>query len=95
MLTPVYEYIPNVIEPSFGIGRILYSMIEHCYWPRPEDADRGVGPEPKEINRRFSLSRLSLLRPNVFSYRSPTILALGPLFESYVLVLPFLAKLQP
>ena len=38
----VYEFIPNVIEPSFGIGRILYSLIEHSYWPRPEDKQRGV-----------------------------------------------------
>jgi glycyl-tRNA synthetase len=38
----VYEYTPNVIEPSFGIGRILYALIEHNYWTRPEDQDRGV-----------------------------------------------------
>jgi glycyl-tRNA synthetase len=42
VLTAVYEYTPNVIEPSFGIGRILYSLIEHIYWPRPEDKQRGV-----------------------------------------------------
>ena len=42
LLTLVYEFTPNVIEPSFGIGRILYSLIEHCYWPRPEDKQRGV-----------------------------------------------------
>ena len=41
-LMTVYEYTPNVIEPSFGIGRILYSLIEHVYWPRPEDKQRGV-----------------------------------------------------
>ncbi|KAG4302712.1 hypothetical protein PCANB_001086 [Pneumocystis canis] len=38
----VREYVPNVIEPSFGIGRILYSLIEHSYWIRPDDIDRGV-----------------------------------------------------
>lgn len=38
----VREYIPNVIEPSFGIGRILYSLLEHVYWHRPQDAARGV-----------------------------------------------------
>jgi glycyl-tRNA synthetase len=36
------EYTPNVIEPSFGIGRILYSMIEHSYWSRAGDETRGV-----------------------------------------------------
>ncbi|KTW28318.1 glycine-tRNA ligase [Pneumocystis jirovecii RU7] len=38
----VREYVPNVIEPSFGIGRILYSLIEHSYWIRSDDIDRGV-----------------------------------------------------
>lgn len=39
------EYTPNVIEPSFGIGRILYSLIEHNYWTRASeggDEARGV-----------------------------------------------------
>ena len=36
------EYTPNVIEPSFGIGRILYSLLEQVYWYRPDDAARAV-----------------------------------------------------
>lgn len=28
------EFTPNVIEPSFGIGRILYALIEHNFWTR-------------------------------------------------------------
>jgi glycyl-tRNA synthetase len=39
---PVREFTPNVIEPSFGIGRILYSLLEHTYWAREEDVARGV-----------------------------------------------------
>ncbi|KAE8148238.1 hypothetical protein BDV25DRAFT_131420 [Aspergillus avenaceus] len=38
----VREYTPNVIEPSFGIGRILYSVMEHVYWSREGDEARGV-----------------------------------------------------
>ncbi|KAF9648329.1 glycyl-tRNA synthetase [Thelephora ganbajun] len=38
----IREFVPNVIEPSFGIGRILYSLLEHSYWARKEDVDRGV-----------------------------------------------------
>ncbi|GAP84702.2 putative glycyl-tRNA synthetase [Rosellinia necatrix] len=43
----VREFIPNVIEPSFGIGRILYALMEHCYWHRgiekdDNGEDRGV-----------------------------------------------------
>jgi hypothetical protein len=30
----VREFTPNVIEPSFGIGRILYTLLEHCFWCR-------------------------------------------------------------
>lgn len=36
------EYTPNVIEPTFGIGRILYSVLEHTYWQRADQASREV-----------------------------------------------------
>lgn len=38
----VNEYIPNVIEPSFGIGRIMYSLLEHIFWTREGDEQRCV-----------------------------------------------------
>jgi hypothetical protein len=38
----VREYTPNVIEPSFGLGRILYTLLEHSYWSREQDIERGV-----------------------------------------------------
>ncbi|KAJ1846718.1 Glycine--tRNA ligase 1, mitochondrial [Coemansia sp. RSA 2708] len=38
----VREYTPNVIEPSFGIGRILYALIEHSFSVRADDEQRGV-----------------------------------------------------
>ncbi|KAH8549746.1 glycyl-tRNA synthetase [Umbelopsis sp. PMI_123] len=38
----VREYTPNVIEPSFGLGRILYSLLEHVWWKRDNDEDRNV-----------------------------------------------------
>ncbi|KAF7684310.1 Glycine--tRNA ligase [Astathelohania contejeani] len=38
----VDDFIPSVIEPSFGIGRILYSLIEHSFWIRENDNDRSV-----------------------------------------------------
>ncbi|KAJ7708372.1 hypothetical protein B0H17DRAFT_917136 [Mycena rosella] len=40
--TFVREYVPNVIEPSFGVGRILYCLLEHSFWSREQDVDRGV-----------------------------------------------------
>lgn len=36
------SFIPHVIEPSFGIGRVLYCVLEHAYWCRPDNKDRGV-----------------------------------------------------
>ncbi|EPY53235.1 cytoplasmic glycine-tRNA ligase Grs1 [Schizosaccharomyces cryophilus OY26] len=35
-------FTPNVIEPSFGLGRLLYCLMEHSFWARPEDTQRGV-----------------------------------------------------
>lgn len=36
------SFIPAVIEPSFGIGRMLYCMFEHCYYIREGDERRTV-----------------------------------------------------
>ncbi|OIW33404.1 glycyl-tRNA synthetase-like protein [Coniochaeta ligniaria NRRL 30616] len=48
----IREFTPNVIEPSFGIGRILYSLIEHNYWTRGTeggDEARGVLSFPPTV----------------------------------------------
>ncbi len=45
----VREYTPNVIEPSFGIGRILYSVMEHVFWTREGDEARGVLSFPPTV----------------------------------------------
>ncbi|KAH6636190.1 hypothetical protein F5144DRAFT_591421 [Chaetomium tenue] len=48
----IREYTPNVIEPSFGIGRILYSLMEHNYWTRASeggDEARGVLSFPPAV----------------------------------------------
>eukprot|EP00004_Rigifila_ramosa_P003996 TRINITY_DN1437_c2_g1_i1.p1 TRINITY_DN1437_c2_g1~~TRINITY_DN1437_c2_g1_i1.p1 ORF type:complete len:797 (-),score=268.61 TRINITY_DN1437_c2_g1_i1:34-2256(-) len=36
------SYLPHVVEPSFGIGRILYAILEHSYWVRPSDEQKKV-----------------------------------------------------
>lgn len=38
----VREVEPHVIEPSFGIGRIIYSLLEHNFHVREEDEQRTV-----------------------------------------------------
>ncbi|KAF2654266.1 glycyl-tRNA synthetase-like protein [Lophiostoma macrostomum CBS 122681] len=45
----VREYTPNVIEPSFGIGRLVYALCEHSYWARAEDEARGVLSFPPTV----------------------------------------------
>ncbi|KAA8499972.1 Glycine--tRNA ligase, mitochondrial 1 [Porphyridium purpureum] len=32
-----HNYYPGVIEPSFGIGRLLYCLFEHVFYVRPGD----------------------------------------------------------
>jgi glycyl-tRNA synthetase len=46
----VRDFTPNVIEPSFGIGRILYSLLEHNYWTRA--AEQG-GDEARGVSGSF------------------------------------------
>lgn len=36
------KYTPSVIEPSFGMGRILYSLLEHSFYQRDFDEQRCV-----------------------------------------------------
>ncbi|KAG8532212.1 Glycine--tRNA ligase 1, mitochondrial [Bacidia gigantensis] len=45
----VREYTPNVIEPAFGIGRILYTVMEHVYWSREGSEERGVLSFPPPV----------------------------------------------
>ncbi|KAL6843410.1 hypothetical protein ACP4OV_026732 [Aristida adscensionis] len=33
------KFTPSVIEPSFGIGRIIYCLFEHCFYQRPGKSD--------------------------------------------------------
>jgi len=36
------KFTPSVIEPSFGMGRILYSLLEHSFYQREGDEQRCV-----------------------------------------------------
>lgn len=69
------EYTPNVIEPSFGIGRILYCLLEHNYWTRASeggDEARGVS-----LVRSFTIIKLIC---NVRYFRSPQLWRLQKFF---------------
>ena len=36
------KFTPSVIEPSFGMGRVLYSLLEHSFYQREADEQRCV-----------------------------------------------------
>lgn len=36
------KFTPSVVEPSFGMGRILYSLLEHSFYQREADEQRCV-----------------------------------------------------
>ena len=38
----VEEVVPSVIEPSFGLGRIMYTVFEHTFHVREGDEQRTV-----------------------------------------------------
>ena len=45
----VEEITPSVIEPSFGVGRIMYSIFEHCFKIRDGDEARTYFSTPAVI----------------------------------------------
>lgn len=51
----VEEYVPNVIEPSFGIGRIMYSIFEHNFKVRSDGGQRTVSTKPPDGCRHFRI----------------------------------------
>jgi len=43
------KYIPHVIEPSYGLGRIIYCVFEHCFKMREQDQQRTYFDFPAAI----------------------------------------------
>lgn len=47
------SFTPSVIEPSFGIGRIIYCILEHSFWIRKDEAETTVtNPEPVKKGKK-------------------------------------------
>jgi glycyl-tRNA synthetase len=38
------RFIPHVVEPSFGIERLIYAILEHAYWEKEERAMLRIPP---------------------------------------------------
>ena len=45
----VVKFVPSVIEPSFGIGRILHALLEHSFGQRDGDEQRVVMNFPPSV----------------------------------------------
>ena len=43
------KFLPGVIEPSFGIGRVIWAIFEHSFKSRPNDAKRNFFTFPPKI----------------------------------------------
>lgn len=92
MFPLVREFTPNVIEPSFGLGRILYVLLEHNFWAREQDIERGVSITPHSA-ATFSFF-LSFL-PDRSLFRGFQVLSLPPLVApTKVLIVPLSAKAE-
>ena len=63
------EYTPHVLEPSFGVDRILYSIFEQNFWARENDEQRIVLSLPYVLVPYdvavFALSKHETLTPKV------------------------------
>ncbi len=46
---PVVDVVPSVIEPSFGVGRIIYAVLEHSFMIRKGDEMRNWLAIPPSI----------------------------------------------
>lgn len=72
--TTYEDYIPHVIEPSFGIDRLIYSIFEQNFWSRENDEQRIVLSLPHVLAPYdvavFALSKNDKLIPVVNQIRS-------------------------
>lgn len=58
-LRHVEEITPNVVEPSFGIGRILYALLEHTFRKRDGDSNSYFALPPNIAAHKCSILPLS------------------------------------
>ena len=46
------KFRPSVVEPSFGIGRVMYSLLEHCYSIREEEKKEDAGEQKEDGGKK-------------------------------------------
>jgi len=63
------NFFPSVVEPSYGVGRIMVSLLEHAYWERADDENRAVLSLPPLI-APFKVAILPLSRNDKLGHQS-------------------------
>ena len=71
------KFTPGVIEPAFGIGRIVYCVMEHCFRIREEDSKRTYFDFPPLVSP-YKVSILPLI------YNDEIYKFIEPLRKSFV-----------
>lgn len=84
----VEEIIPSVIEPSFGIGRIMYSLLEHRFQMRDGDEQRCFFSLPSVISP-LKCSVLPLSNNQEFAPFIKKICRISVLFSSFIKIFFF------
>jgi glycyl-tRNA synthetase len=63
-----FKYTPSVIEPSFGLGRILYSILENSYYVRPKEDPNDAKEAPRAVLRLSA--RIAPLKCSILPLRA-------------------------
>jgi glycyl-tRNA synthetase len=53
------KYIPNVIEPSFGVGRLLFACLEQNYWLRSDNKRAVISLGPRLAYKQVAVVSIS------------------------------------
>lgn len=65
------KFVPGVIEPAFGIGRIVYCVLEHCFKIREEDSKRTFFDFPALVSP-YKVSILPLIyNEDIYKFIEP------------------------
>lgn len=75
----VQEIIPSVIEPSFGIGRIMYTVLEHAFRQREGDENRSY----LELVPEIAPIKCSIIPISAHEKLTPILEAVQDQFASY------------
>ncbi len=86
---------PAVIEPSYGIGRIIYALLEQSYWVRNEDEPHRPMSEAELRDRKTDTEKNTKMMRGVLSLApalAPTKCSVIPLYSSHAEMVAYLPR---